>query len=319
MPKVIRASKEPLTKEDIVLILNACSNIKLKTYIMFLAATGCRATEAASTRLCDINYDKHTVFIRGEFAKTKTDRFVFLTNELTEQIKAWITFKYRTRKISINSPKRIEVRTPVKHDNDLLFSSDFGDETASIEGLYVTLVRAFDLTLDRMGGKYEQFETVKKRRRKITLHSFRRHVKSTISDLGYGDFSEWFIGHSGSTYYRKSDKEKYELFRKCEPYLTYLDIASLERKGADISTRIDELEQQNKDLREQMQSAEEHENVDIHVVKSYIQQLQQILERQGLSWDEERKRFSKSREGRQLKEEAEELQRSIKERRTKEV
>ena len=36
------------------------------------------------------------------------------------------------------------------------------------------------------------------RRRKITLHSFRRFLKTTISDLGYADFFEWFIGHSGS-------------------------------------------------------------------------------------------------------------------------
>jgi len=29
----------------------------------------------------------------------------------------------------------------------------------------------------------------------IPLHSFRRFVKTTISDLGYSDYSEWFIGH----------------------------------------------------------------------------------------------------------------------------
>jgi hypothetical protein len=55
-------------------------------------------------------------------------------------------------------------------------------------------------------------------RRKITLHSFRRFVKSTISDLGYGDYTEWFIGHNGSTYYRKTEKEKAEIFKKIEPY-----------------------------------------------------------------------------------------------------
>jgi hypothetical protein len=45
-------------------------------------------------------------------------------------------------------------------------------------------------------------------RRQITLHSFRRFVKTTISDLGYFDFSEYFIGRSGSTYWRKKDSEK---------------------------------------------------------------------------------------------------------------
>ena len=52
---------------------------------------------------------------------------------------------------------------------------------------------------------------------------------ATISDLGYSDYSEWFIGHSGSTYYRKSEEENAELFQKIEPNLIYLDYTILER------------------------------------------------------------------------------------------
>jgi len=52
------------------------------------------------------------------------------------------------------------------------------------------------------------------RRHKITLHSLRRFVKTAISDLGYQDYSESFIGHAGSTYYRKPEAEKRELFTK---------------------------------------------------------------------------------------------------------
>jgi hypothetical protein len=59
-------------------------------------------------------------------------------------------------------------------------------------------------------------------RRKVTLKSFRDFVKSTLSDLGYSDFSEWMIGHAGSTYYQKSEKERMEIFRKLEPYLTWI-------------------------------------------------------------------------------------------------
>ena len=50
-----------------------------------------------------------------------------------------------------------------------------------------------------MGSREEGIKT-RRIRRKITLHSFRRFVKTTISDLGYADYSEWFIGHAGSTY-----------------------------------------------------------------------------------------------------------------------
>lgn len=85
-------------------------------------------------------------------------------------------------------------------------------------------------------------------RRQITLHSFRRFVKTTISDLGYADYSEYFIGHSGSTYWRKKDSEKAEIFRKIEPYLTFLNVHQLERRGTDIQTKM-ELEELNQSLR----------------------------------------------------------------------
>ena len=41
----------------------------------------------------------------------------------------------------------------------------------------------------------------------------------------------------GSTYYRKKEKEKQELFSKVEPSLTLLDFPTLERKGADFQRR----------------------------------------------------------------------------------
>ena len=87
MPLVIQTTKEALAKEDIINILNACSSIKLRTYVLFLAATGCRATEAVSTRMCDFNFEisPARVFIRGEFTKTRTDRYVF-DKELVQQL-----------------------------------------------------------------------------------------------------------------------------------------------------------------------------------------------------------------------------------------
>ena len=87
-------------------------------------------------------------------------------------------------------------------------------------------------------------------RRQITLHSFRRFVKTTISDLGYADYSEYFIGHSGSTYWRKKDSEEAEIFHKIEPYLTFLNVHQLERQGADIQSKVEELEDLNRSLRE---------------------------------------------------------------------
>jgi hypothetical protein len=75
-------------------------------------------------------------------------------------------------------------------------------------------------------------------------------VKTTISDLGYADYSFWFIGHSGSTYWTKKDSEKAEIFRKIEPYLTFLNVHQLERQGADIQTKVEELEALNQAMRD---------------------------------------------------------------------
>jgi integrase len=116
LPKPIIRHKEALSKEEIREILLKCSNIKLKTYLMLLAATGMRATEALALRHKDFDFDEDNnnrnnrqafVRIRGEFTKTRTDRYVFLTRELVEQCKAWTDFKYRRRRITkVVNPSR---------------------------------------------------------------------------------------------------------------------------------------------------------------------------------------------------------------------
>jgi integrase len=269
-PRIINRHKEPLSKEDVVKILETCAFIKVKTYVLFLAATGTRAIEACSIRLMDIDFEKCKVHIRGEYTKTKVDRDVYLTTELMEQLKLWLDYKYRTRVKYSKQYRRNFTYTPTKNDTDLIFASSFlfdydnnnnedgktklksktnskRGEYRTIVGLYVTLVTHFNKIIDELKIGHED---ATKRRRKITFHSFRRFVKTTISDLGYQDFSNFFIGHAQSTYWRKPEKEKFQLFKKIESYLTYLDQTSLERKGADLQNRLEVMEQENKGLQE---------------------------------------------------------------------
>jgi integrase len=100
LPKVVRKNKEALSKEDVINILNACSDIRLKTYVMFLAAGGFRAVEALSIRIKDLDLESKParVLVRGEYTKTKTDRVVFLTEEVTQQLRSWLSYKYRKRR-----------------------------------------------------------------------------------------------------------------------------------------------------------------------------------------------------------------------------
>jgi integrase len=269
LPRIVRKNKEALSKEDVIDILNACSDIRLKTYVMLLAATGMRATEALSIRIkdSDLKSNPARLFVRGEYTKTRIDRTVFLTEEIKHQLDSWLNYKYRTRRVcyETSSSKSIskdhdqqngkkknktvsEIRTPEKKESDLVFSVYQNSITPMLFSLYVDLSNSFGKTLDRMN-RGDREEGSNGRRRQITLHSFRRFVKTTISDLGYSDFSEWFIGHSGSTYWRKKISEKAELFKKVEPYLTFLNIHQLERQGADIQSKVDELEELNQSFR----------------------------------------------------------------------
>ena len=254
IPRAIRKNKEALSKEDVIDILNACSDIRLKTYVMLLASTGFRAVECLSVRTTDLNLETRPakISVRGEYTKTKTDRYVFLTEEVVNQIEQWLEYKYRTRRVCYkdgHSTKTItEYRTPPRNDNDLVFAVYQNKEKPNPGAIYYDLAKSFGKTLDRMGKGTR--EDGNGNRRQITLHSFRRFVKTTISDLGYSDFSEYFIGHSGSTYWRKKDLEKAEIFLKIEPYLTFLNVHQLERQRADIQSKVEQLEQLNESMRD---------------------------------------------------------------------
>jgi integrase len=89
---------------------------------MLLAATGMRAIEALSIRIKDLDFDSRSakVFVRGEYTKTRADRIVFLTAEVTQQLKSWLDYKYRTRRVCHKEEQRgkiiTEHRTPDKKE-----------------------------------------------------------------------------------------------------------------------------------------------------------------------------------------------------------
>src|SRR5215208_3433584 len=151
-PKPIFRHKEAIDKEDIIKILNGCSNLRLKTYVMLLASTGLRATEALSIRLKDLDSisEPAKLFIRGEYTKTKVDRYVFLTREVKEQIKIWLDYKYRTRRICYKDKETkrsiTEYRTPEKKPYGLIFSINQTDKSKP-ELLYINLGAIFAKTL----------------------------------------------------------------------------------------------------------------------------------------------------------------------------
>ena len=184
-----------------------------------MASNGPRPIELCAVRECDVdlNSDPATITYRAEYSKMRVARTRPLTIEAANQLRLWDKFKYRTRWTTVKEEETGEsVRkfaTPKRHPYNLLLSMPhLNRERATLEGLYDFLAGVFaellDILVDNDGGDNSGSNGRNSRkvgeRRKVTLKTFRDFVKSTISDLGYSDYSEWMIGHTGSRLIRKS-------------------------------------------------------------------------------------------------------------------
>lgn len=236
LPRKVRKVKSPIEKIQVTTLLNSCKDIQLATATMFHGVFGPRPIEACAVRNMDLDLDSEvpSVLFRAEYTKTRVERRRYIPKELVKQIKIWNKYKYRKHRVMLKGGKMVTV-TPEPKSTDLLFAVWHHDEEQpQPESVYDNLRIKFAELVDTLQVGWENDN----RRRKITFYTFRRYVKSTISDLGYSDFSEWWIGHQGSTYYNKPEKERVALFRQIEPYLTFLDYAALESAGKDIEAQI---------------------------------------------------------------------------------
>ncbi len=239
MPKMYREDEEPLDASDIRKILLACNNRRLKTYMLVLASGGFRANEALVMRLKDVDFTlKPTkVHVRPEFAKKKVARDVYISDEATHYLKEWIKWKHREQ----------EQGQP-EDQEDLIFTV-YKDTTRRPATIYVKVLTEFEKLLASVG--LDERKEGKQKRRKITFHSFRRFVKTVISDQVSQDYSEWFLGHNKSPYYTKKEPDKREIYAtKCMKYLTFLDYTTLETTGKNIEAKLSEKEKEIQLLRQ---------------------------------------------------------------------
>jgi integrase len=243
MPKLYREDEEPLDASDIRKILLNCNNRRLKAYLLLLATGGIRAAEGLAVRLCDIDFSVNPtkMHIRKEFAKTRTARDIYISDEATYYLKQWIDWKYRDKG---------RYGSKVRSQNDLIFSIYNTKGVPSPRMLYAKILREFQKLLTIVGMDERKGEGIQERR-KITLHSFRRFVKTVISDQVNQDFSEWFLGHNKSPYYTKKEPERREIYAtKCMKYLTFLDYTTLEARGKNIEAKLSEKDSEIAGLKE---------------------------------------------------------------------
>ncbi len=243
LPKRFREDEVPLDAADIRKILLSCNNRRLKAYLLILASGGMRATEAVSLRIKDFDFSVNPtkIHIRKEYAKTRVGRDIYISAEATSFLNEWLNFKYRERGHGNE--------TPTKSPDDLVFLSQSSRQSdLPLDGLYNKLVAEFNKIL-KIVGMDERKEGML--RRKITLHSFRLHAKTVISDQTNRDFSEWFLGHSGSPYYAKKEVDRRQLYEsKCMKYLTFLDYSTLESTGKNIEAKLEDKDREIAYLRE---------------------------------------------------------------------
>ena len=96
LPRKYKRSVEPLDAQDIRSMLLACTNSRLKLFLLILATTGMRANEALSLRNCDIDFEKSPtkIHLRAEITKTKQERDIYTTDETSKELKKFISTKY---------------------------------------------------------------------------------------------------------------------------------------------------------------------------------------------------------------------------------
>jgi Phage integrase family len=242
LPKNHREDEEPLDVADIRRILLSCNNRRVKAYLLVLASGGMRTIEALAIRIKDLDFSvtPTKLHIRKEYAKTRVARDVYISDEASKFLKEWIDFKFRKR--------QTKVTTPTKKPDSLVFTRVNFTGEINPKGIYGKVAEEFHALLKTVG-----MDQMKEgmNRRKITLHSLRRYVKSVISTQINPDYSEWFLGHNKSPYWTLKETERRELYRsKCMRYLTFLDYTILESTGKNIESKLEEKEMEINYLRE---------------------------------------------------------------------
>jgi len=235
LPKNHTRKEEPIDANDIREILKSCNNIRIKAVLYVLASGGMRITEELAIRNKDIFFDTNPTYptkirIRAEYAKTRSERFVYISNEATKFLKEWLDFKYRDR--------RDKKRIPPKLPDDIIFSGKaFVKNEQKPRALYIKVLQQFHRILKALKMDEKKDGML---RHKITIHSLRRFVYTTLCNCVDQGFAEEFLGHSGSVYHTMKDEQRRQIYvTKCMKYLTFLDYSDLEASSKSVEAKLD--------------------------------------------------------------------------------
>ena len=239
MPLDVESDEEkaPLTKEDIINIVNCSNGQRRKALYMFLKDTGARISESMQIRKknFDFSVEPAKVFFPKSIVKGKRrKRYVFLTHETGNFVKP--------------------VLEKLK-DEDLVFTSNEYVVNASAAER-----DAFDYMREKIGLTEKSSHN---KRFKKTIHSFRAFCY-TQSKLGTGDpdYAHGYIGHDRylATYERMEESEKIDLFNRCAPRLSiFEDVVILSQD--DANEKINALNKKVENLTNMLENLSEHPTI----------------------------------------------------------
>jgi integrase len=269
MPKLYREDEQPIDAEDIRKILLSCNNRRMKVYLLVLASGAMRATEALAIRIkdCDFSVSPTKIHIRKEYAKTRVARDIYISDEATQYLRQWLDWKYRDKG---------NEWTKNKGPDDLVFSVYNTINEPNPRHLYNKVLLEFEKLLGLVGLN-ERKEEGRKLRRKVTLHSLRRHAKGVISNQVNQDYSEWYLGHSKSPYFTIKEAERRKMYAdKVMRYLTFLDYSTLEAAGKSIESKLSEKEKEIQLLRKHQEMRDDAVSLLSDQVTKLMQDLEEL-------------------------------------------
>ena len=256
VPRLYREDEEPMDASDFRKILLSCSNRRLKTYLLVLGSGGMGTLEALAIRNKDIFFESipTRIHIRRDFCKTKVARDIYISDEATYHLRQFLDHKYKNPE----HPREY-------NEDDLVFT--VYQKVKSPAVLYQKVCREFQRLLAAV--KMDQRkDTGIHRRRKFTLHSIRRMVKTVTATQTNSDYSEWLLGHQKSPYWTMKEPERREIYkRQCEPFLTYLDYSALENTSKGIISKLEQKDDEvaylrNRDLKREAEMNDMRQTMD---------------------------------------------------------
>lgn len=197
LPQILKHTLEPMTKEELRLILQNTRTIRRKALYWFIASTGARIAEALQVKRENFDFDVSPVLVTLPVEITKgkkSTRFVYLTKECTPLIRS-LCSDLEPDQLVFSKASNLQSATTYEH------------------AAFTTLLKSI-----KLNEKYQH-----NGRNKKNFHSIRAFASSQIyNQTRDSEYSHAYIGHDTylNQYLRKSDKERADMFQEVESALT---------------------------------------------------------------------------------------------------